>query len=123
MTIPALIRTRFLKIYCPSSVGAYGIWVKTSDGNKKIGVIVPSICTKRSSKTKRLNFPRIKPKPMRDSQVARRIMDTFSGIRPKVRRLIVRVAKSWAELKSGKNFNTPNQKNTMPKLTLNTRMP
>jgi hypothetical protein len=60
---------------------------------------------------------------MRDSQVARRIMDTFSGIRPKVRRLIVRVAKSWAELKSGKNFNTPNQKNTMPKLTLNTRMP
>src|SRR5436309_1589230 len=52
-TIPALISTRFLMMYCPSRVGAHGKRAKTSWGNSAMGVKVPSIWTYRSSRNSR----------------------------------------------------------------------
>jgi len=54
MTRPAVTRTRFLMMYCPSSVGAIGTTVKHFSGKRNRGVTVPSIWShKRKSVARR----------------------------------------------------------------------
>ncbi len=43
ITRPALISTKFLMMYCPSSVGTKGTIWKTWSGKRKIGMAVPTI--------------------------------------------------------------------------------
>src|SRR2546430_8666988 len=74
MTHPALINTKFLRIYCASNVGAYGIWANTSFGNKKRGVSVPPMCRNRSAKVRDGHTPRSNPRPITVSQRANRGM-------------------------------------------------
>jgi hypothetical protein len=97
--------------------------VKTSCGKKKIGAIVPSICRKSNSNVARINRPRIRPMPIKHSHVASTRIDTFGGISPKVSMSMVRVARSCAGLRPGKNFSAPNQKKTIPRLTRKSIMP
>jgi hypothetical protein len=53
---------------------------------------------------------------MRHSHAARTQIEILVGTNPKVRISMVRVARSAAGLKPGKNFKTPNQKKTTPRL-------
>ena len=68
MTHPALINTRFLRMYYASNVGAYGIWANISCGNKKSGVNVPPICRTKSANVKDGHTPRSNPRPIAVSQ-------------------------------------------------------
>ena len=46
------------------------------------------------------------------SQIASKIIETFGGINPNVKTVMVFFARSSAGLKCGKNFNNPNHKYT-----------
>jgi len=101
-------------MYCPSSVGAYGICVKHSCGKKNNGSIVPGICKNNSSNVVRTNFPLSNPNPISDSHTARIGNDTPGCIIPNVNVAIVFPASASAGLAPAKNFSTPNHKNTTP---------
>src|SRR5215467_11051842 len=70
MTQPALINTKFLRIYCASNVGAYGTWANISCGNKTSGVKVPPMCRNRSANVQDGYTPRSNPRPIAVSQQA-----------------------------------------------------
>ena len=123
ITIPALTSTMFLIMYCPSSVGAYGICAKVSWGKKINGVMVPSICTHSKSRVARMKTPKMSPKPIRHSHVARSKSAVSGAMRPKVSMLMVRVARSCAGLRPAKNLRAPNHMKTIPRLMRNKRMP
>ena len=91
-TKPALISTKFLMIYCPSKVGAYGIRVNVSVGKSINGVIVPIIWVKSRNSVTRKYFPVINPIPISVSQIANTIMDIFGCTIPNVSLVIVSVA-------------------------------
>jgi hypothetical protein len=112
---PAETSTRFLMMYCPSSVGAQKPWVKSSLWKRNKGMNVPVICKKSSPRVSRIATLRMSPSPMMDSQAASTAMATWGGTRPNVSTSIVRVASASAGLQPGRNFKTPNQKKTMPR--------
>lgn len=114
MKMAALIGTKFLMMYCPSSVGAYGKALNVSAGNRIRGIMVPGIWTKSRRRVTRSNRPLSRPRPMSDSQAARSGKLTVGPMTPKLSRLMVRVARSAAGLQSGTNLMAPNQRKTTP---------
>jgi len=66
MTIPALMKTKFLKIYWASNVGAYGLWRNMASGNKTRGENVPNIWRNSKAKTTRGQTPRRSPHMRQD---------------------------------------------------------
>ncbi len=61
--------------------------------------------------------------PIVVSSMAKRGIEMFSGMKPKVRQLIVSPARHSAELVPGKNFSTPNQKKIIPRVILKEEIP
>lgn len=88
-----------------------------------MGVMVPIICTKSNRRVARINRFVIKPIPMAHSHKARIGTLALAGMIPNVNTSIVRAAKLRAGLRPGKNFSTPNQKKTTPKLTRRSAIP
>jgi len=106
-------------MYWASNVGAYGIWVNNSSGNKTKGVRVPIMCSNRSIKVPDGNTLRSNPRPIAVSQQAKRVMETCGARSPNVSVSSVRLASSSAGLRSEKNFKRPNQKKILPRLRRN----
>jgi hypothetical protein len=92
-------------------------------GNRASGSIVPGICTNRSRSVARRKRPLRSPRPISDSQAARTGRPRAGPTAPKVRRSMVRVARSAAGLQPGTNLMAPNHRNTMPRAMRVTRTP
>src|ERR1700722_14880111 len=75
-TIAADIKTTFLMMYCPSSVGAYGKCFQVSEGKKSNGRNVPGSCRKSKRRVLRRNLPERRPTPITHSHEARTYTQT-----------------------------------------------
>jgi len=113
---------RFLKIYCPNSVNINNP-LNESLGKNIRGVNVHAKWTNAKIITGRLNTLRIRNTPMAVSHIASNIIETFEGINPMVKIVMVCFARSSAGLRCGKNFKAPNHRYTNPILIAKKRQP
>ena len=72
---------RFLIMYCPTKVKLITESPKTASGNNTIGVKVKPIWMSATITAKRLNTFNTSKTPMSVSHIAKRMMDTFDGIK------------------------------------------
>ncbi len=71
ITIPALIRIRFLMMYCPSNVRPNGTWVKQISGNSISGKNVPGTWRNRRKIAPRMTGLKSRQTPMDTSHQPR----------------------------------------------------
>ena len=71
-------------MYCPKSVRYKGPSLKVSLGKNKSGAKVKTICTNAKITVPLLHRFKIRNNPIPTSQIARSIIETLSGINPKV---------------------------------------
>ncbi len=104
MSKPIKIKIVFFKIYCPTIVRAYGIFVKQRCGKIKKGVKVKVICMKKKIIPIFKNLFVKKQSPTPTSQIANSFIDTNGGIKEKNECFIIFVLNTSAEDIAGKNF-------------------
>ncbi len=79
--------------------------------------MAPTIWKPSNNNVVRKYRPEIRPSPIRHSRAATMTMPIPAGTSPKERTSVVRVTRSCAGLRLGKNFSRPNPRKTAPRLT------
>ena len=107
---PAATEIRFLKMYCPSSVGAKGTNLNVISGKMNNGRNVLAWWNKNTKKSHFMPTLNKKLNPMVHSKIASQKSATFASTQFMVILMIDWPASSSAGLMSGKNFRKPKKK-------------